>query len=181
MTKRTFLIYNGKRRNGKYLAKVRCIRKWRELTSPRNARERWNTASEKEWALPTAEKFWREDARRAEPDSPIELWWTSSKANIHRRLRNLPQEKTVSRRVFCHKRNFKALTVWRKKGNRNALRGSVREPFIQQGFFCSKKGRRKIRKLINEAYQKIKGRCKSRINVLTNPKSCAKFIENLVW
>ena len=46
---------------------------WREHTSRKSARERSNTASEREWLLPTAERSWREDVQRAEQSWPIDF------------------------------------------------------------------------------------------------------------
>jgi hypothetical protein len=43
-----------------------------EHISPRKDTEKWNTASEREWLPPTAEKFSKEGAQRAEQDLPID-------------------------------------------------------------------------------------------------------------
>ena len=44
-------------------------KKCSEPINPKSATEKWSTVSEREWQTPTAEKFLKEDVRRAEPDS----------------------------------------------------------------------------------------------------------------
>ncbi len=50
----------------------RCI-ECSEHISPRNVRERWSMALEREWLLLTVEKFSREDAQKAELVSHIKI------------------------------------------------------------------------------------------------------------
>ena len=64
----------------------RCI-ECSEHISPRNVRERWSMALEREWLPQTAEKFSREDAQKAELVSrtKIELWrWELRSAYLGR-------------------------------------------------------------------------------------------------
>jgi hypothetical protein len=42
-----------------------------ELINPKSATERWSTVFAREWRTPTAEKYLKEDAQKAEPDSLI--------------------------------------------------------------------------------------------------------------
>ena len=56
-----------------------------EHTSLKSAREKRNTASEREWEPQTVETFWREDALRAEKDSLIDFFLPDQREN-HRCL-----------------------------------------------------------------------------------------------
>ena len=51
----------------------RCKEIWSVLTSPRRDTEWWSTVSARECPLPTAERFSREDAQRADISSLIDL------------------------------------------------------------------------------------------------------------
>lgn len=49
-------------------------KRWKELISRKKSIEKKNTASEKEWQLLTEEKFWLEDAQKAENTWPTNLF-----------------------------------------------------------------------------------------------------------
>lgn len=70
----------GRSKTGYFEHRKRRGNRWKEPISPKNCRERKFTASAKEWKPPTAGKFSREDATKAERDWPTNFRWKAEEA-----------------------------------------------------------------------------------------------------